>query len=102
MRYSAPDSPLRYRINRLGGRSQQQKWILQAELFNELHRWISADWTRLKKQGSPRALAGRLYDVVRDFLKAAEKTWGDAWRNARSHNTPPAPPQAVLRVRAHL
>src|SRR5581483_6945490 len=37
--YSEPDSPLRYRINRLGGRSAQEKWILQAELFNELHRW---------------------------------------------------------------
>ena len=28
--YSEPDSPLRYRINRLGGRSKQEKWILQA------------------------------------------------------------------------
>src|SRR5262249_49645427 len=27
--YSQPDSPLRYRINRLGGRSKQEKWILQ-------------------------------------------------------------------------
>ena len=36
--YSEGDSPLRYKINRLGGRSQQEKWILQAELFNELHR----------------------------------------------------------------
>ncbi|MBI4409584.1 MAG: DGQHR domain-containing protein, partial [Gemmatimonadetes bacterium] len=32
--YNEGDSPLRYRINRLGGRSQQEKWILQAELFN--------------------------------------------------------------------
>src|SRR5205814_8064366 len=37
------DSPLRYRINRLGGRSRQEKWILQAELFNEIHRWVWAD-----------------------------------------------------------
>ena len=27
-------------INRLGGRSKQEKWILQAELFNEIHRWV--------------------------------------------------------------
>jgi DGQHR domain-containing protein len=40
--YSEGDSPLRYKINRLGGRSKQEKWILQAELFNELYRWVSA------------------------------------------------------------
>ena len=45
--YSESDSPLRYRINRLGGRSQQDKWILQAELFNELHRWASRDWRQI-------------------------------------------------------
>ena len=39
MLYREADSPLRYRINRLGGRSKQEKWILQAELFNEIHRW---------------------------------------------------------------
>ena len=38
--YSEGDSPLRYRINRLGGRSRQEKWILQAELFNEIHRRV--------------------------------------------------------------
>src|SRR5437588_150166 len=37
MLYRESDSPLRYRINRLGGRSKQEKWILQAELFNEIH-----------------------------------------------------------------
>src|SRR5687767_3887895 len=45
--YKEDDSPLQYRINRLGGRSQQDKWILQAELFNELHRWVSADWKKI-------------------------------------------------------
>src|SRR5881392_3271156 len=42
--YSEGDSPLRYRINRLGGRSQRDKWVLQAELFNELHRWVRGRW----------------------------------------------------------
>src|SRR5207247_11024107 len=42
--YSQPDSPLRYRINRLGGRSRQEKWILQAELFNEVHLLGQRDW----------------------------------------------------------
>ena len=34
--YGEPDSPLQYKINRLGGRSKQEKWILQSEVFNEL------------------------------------------------------------------
>src|SRR6185295_3995802 len=46
--YSEGDSPLRYRINRLGGRSRQEKWILQAELFNELHRWVSSEWAQIE------------------------------------------------------
>src|SRR3954449_3500666 len=48
--YSEGDSPLRYKINRLGGRSKQAKWILQAELFNELHRWASADWKKISRK----------------------------------------------------
>jgi hypothetical protein len=30
--YEEPSSPLQYKIKRLGGRSKQEKWILQAEL----------------------------------------------------------------------
>jgi DGQHR domain-containing protein len=100
--YVEGDSPLHYRINRLGGRSQQQKWILQAELFNELHRWVLADWKRLKKQGTPRALSTKLYEVVRDFLKAAERVWGEAWGNANYMITRPVTIKAMLRVCADL
>jgi DGQHR domain-containing protein len=100
--YVEGDSPLRYRINRLGGRSQQQKWILQAELFNEIHRWVAADWKKLKKQGTPRALATRLYEIVRDFLKAAERTWGDAWGSGSYMITRPVTIKAMLRVCADL
>jgi DGQHR domain-containing protein len=100
--YREGDSPLRYRINRLGGRSQQQKWVLQAELFNEIHRWVSADWKRLQKQGITKALANRLYQVVRDFLKAAEKAWGEAWGNPSYMVTKPVTLKAMLRVCADL
>src|SRR4051812_28094336 len=76
--YSEGDSPLRYKINRLGGRSRQEKWILQAELFNEIHRWASADWKQIQKRGgNTQREVQRFYDVVRDFLKAAEKAWGE-------------------------
>src|SRR6266513_5016521 len=77
--YSEGDSPLRYRINRLGGRSQQEKWILQAELFNEVHRWVSADWKAIERAGTDARHAERFYRMVRDFLKAAEKVWEEAW-----------------------
>jgi DGQHR domain-containing protein len=102
MLYSEGDSPLRYRINRLGGRSQQEKWILQAELFNEIHRWVMADWRKLQKQATSRTLINRLYQVVRDFLKAAEKVWGDAWGNNSYMITKPVTIKAMLRVCADL
>jgi hypothetical protein len=102
MLYVEADSPLRYRINRLGGRSQREKWILQAELFNEIHRWVMADWKKLQKQATSRTLVNRLYQVVRDFLKAAEKIWGDAWGNGNYMVTKPVTIKAMLRVCADL
>jgi DGQHR domain-containing protein len=98
--YSEGDSPLRYKINRLGGRSKQAKWILQAELFNEIHRWASADWRRLSKKGAREV--DRFYENVRDFLKASEKVWGEAWGNAGYMVTKPVTLKALLRVCADL
>ncbi len=102
MLYVESDSPLRYRINRLGGRSQREKWILQAELFNEVHRWVMADWKKLQKQATSRTLINRLYQVVRDFLKAAEKVWDEAWGNGNYMVTKPVTIKAMLRVCADL
>src|SRR5258706_3236642 len=39
--YEEPSSPLQYKINRLGGRSRQEKWILQAELYNEVKKLVA-------------------------------------------------------------
>ena len=100
--YAEADSPLRYKINRLGGRSRQQKWILQAELFNELHRWIDSDWERLQQRGADARAAERQYAVVRDFLKAAEAAWGPAWGSASFMVTRPVTLKAMLRVCADL
>src|SRR6266481_5895115 len=59
MLYREGDSPLRYRINRLGGRSKQEKWILQAELYNEIHRWVKQAWSKIEPAGADkRAAAG--------------------------------------------
>jgi DGQHR domain-containing protein len=98
--YSESDSPLRYKINRLGGRSQQEKWILQAELFNEIHRWALSEWRSIEKKGAREA--DRFYERVRDFLKAAEKAWGDAWGHSSYMVTRPVTLKAMIRVCADL
>jgi DGQHR domain-containing protein len=96
--YSEGDSPLRYRINRLGGRSQQDKWILQAELFNEIHRWVSGDWKKIIKVSNVYREGERYYGIIRDFLKAAQKVWGDAWGHDAYMVTKPVTLKAMIRV----
>jgi DGQHR domain-containing protein len=96
--YQSGDSPLRYKINRLGGRSKQEKWILQAELFNELHKWATADWKAISKKSSWQREAERYYEIVRDFFKAAEKAWGVAWGSQTHMVTRPVTLKAMLRV----
>lgn len=96
--YSEGDSPLRYKINRLGNRSKQEKWILQAELFSELHKWAVADWRSLSRRNDLKRDADRYYERVRDFFKAAEKVWGEAWGNANYMVTRPVTLKAMLRV----
>ena len=100
--YKEDDSPLQYRINRLGGRSQQDKWILQAELFNELHRWVSADWKKIRTVTNTYREGERYYGVIRDFFKAAERVWGDTWGNDTHMVTKPVTLKAMVRVCADL
>jgi DGQHR domain-containing protein len=100
--YSEGDSPLRYRINRLGGRSQQDKWILQAELFNELHRWVTGDWKKIRQATNTYREGERYYGVIRDFLKAAQRVWGDAWAHDSYMVTKPVTLKAMIRVCADL
>jgi DGQHR domain-containing protein len=102
MLYSAGDSPLRYRINRLGGRSKQEKWILQAELFNEIHRWVKAAWKKIEPQGTDARNAERYYGQVRDFLKAAAQVFEEAWGNDNYMVTKPVTLKALIRVCADL
>ncbi|HZV34324.1 MAG TPA: DGQHR domain-containing protein, partial [Verrucomicrobiae bacterium] len=102
MLYREADSPLRYRINRLGGRSKQEKWILQAELFNEIHRWVKQAWSGIEKEGADKRLAEKYYAMVRDFLKAASEVWGEAWGNMDYMVTKPVTLKAMLRVCADL
>jgi DGQHR domain-containing protein len=100
MLYEEPSSPLQYKINRPGGRSRQEKWILQAELFNEVHRWVRATWREIEKQGLNADYY--YYGLVRDFLRAAERVWGEAWGNATYMVTRPVTLKAMIRVCADL
>jgi DGQHR domain-containing protein len=96
--YREGDSPLRYRVNRLGGRSQRDKWILQAELFNELHRWVRADWRKIQVSGGSAKNLDRYYGAIRDFLKAAKAVFGDIWGKDNYMVTKPVTLKAMIRV----
>ena len=101
--YSEGDSPLRYRINRLGGRSQRDKWVLQAELFNELHRWVRGRWRSIQLAGGSSKEVPRYYGVIRDFFKAARSVFGDAvWGKEAFMVTKPVSIKAMVRVCADL
>jgi DGQHR domain-containing protein len=102
MLYEKADSPLRYRINRLGGRSRQEKWILQAELFNEIHSWIRHASTKIKKDGHEKRVASDFYAIVRDFLKACAQVWGETWGDNNFIVTKPVTLKAMIRVCADL
>ena len=101
--YSEGDSPLRYRINRLGGRSQRDKWVLQAELFNELHRWVRGKWRSIQLAGGSSREVPRYYGMVRDFFKAAKNVFGDGvWGKDGYMVTKPVTIKALIRVCADL
>jgi DGQHR domain-containing protein len=102
MLYSESDSPLRYRINRLGGRSKQEKWILQAELFNEIHRWVKQAWAKIELAGTDKRAAVKYYEMARDFLKASAEVWAPAWGDSDYMVTKPVTLKALLRVCADL
>jgi len=101
--YSEGDSPLRYRINRLGGRSQRDKWVLQAELFNELHRWVRTKWRSIQLAGGSSKEVPRYYGMVRDFFKAAKNVFGDGvWNKEGYMVTKPVTIKAMIRVCSDL
>jgi DGQHR domain-containing protein len=75
--YEESDSPLRYRINRLGGRSRQEKWILQSEVFNEMYKIVQSNRRFFDERLQMRADRG--YALVRDYLKAVREVMDPVW-----------------------
>jgi DGQHR domain-containing protein len=99
--YEEDSSPLQYKINRLGGRSRQEKWILQAELFNEIKKLVVQNEELFIK--SFRAKPDKAFALIADFLKAVrtvmEKIWGS---NDRYKFTSSVTLKALIRVLADL
>src|SRR5215468_6048472 len=75
--YEEASSPLQYKINRLGGRSRQEKWILQAELFNEVKKLVEHHEALFMKQlrGKPE----KAFELISDYLKAVRKVMEKVW-----------------------
>jgi DGQHR domain-containing protein len=99
--YDEGSSPLQYKINRLGGRSRQEKWILQAELFNELKKLIDGHQKFFMKElrGKPE----RAFELIADFLKAARTVMDRVWgNNERYKFTTSVAIKAVIRVLGDL
>src|SRR5437762_11357326 len=97
--YDEASSPLRYKINRLGGRSRQEKWILQAELFNEIKKLVVENQKLFMKDF--RAKPDRAFELVSDFLKAVrnvmERVWGS---NEKYKFTTSVTLKALIRILA--
>ena len=99
--YEEDSSPLQYKINRLGGRSKQEKWILQAELFNEIKKLVVQNEKLFMKdlRGKPE----RAFELVSDYLKAVrtvmERIWGS---NDKYKFTSSVTLKAIIRVLSDL
>jgi DGQHR domain-containing protein len=99
--YEEPTSPLRYKINRLGGRSKQEKWILQAELYNEIKRIVEQHEELFMKdfRGKP----DRALELFVDYLKAVRSVMNSVWgSNDRYKFTTSVTLKALIRVLSDL
>ena len=77
--YAESDSPLRYHVNMLGGRSQRDMWINQAQLYGEIHRFVTRREAKAWTTDGRGLSHDRAYGFLRDFLRAAKRAFGDAW-----------------------
>ncbi|WP_455378988.1 DGQHR domain-containing protein [Petrachloros mirabilis] len=95
--YGEADSPLQYKINRLGGRSKQEKWILQSEMFNELLKVVTAHKRWMESHLNMRP--DRCYALVRDYLKGVKDVMSEVWgHNERYMFTRDVTLKALIRV----
>jgi hypothetical protein len=97
--YEQSDSPLQYHINMLGGRSQQELWINQAQIFGEIHRVILRREARDAFRDGRGYSRDRGYGFLRDVLRGARAAFGEAWGdNKRFMVTRDVTLKALIRV----
>jgi DGQHR domain-containing protein len=77
--YEEDDSPLQYHVNMLGGRSQRDLWINQAQLFGEVHRLIKRAEARPFFEDARGFSRERGYRYLRDVLRGARAALREAW-----------------------
>lgn len=83
--YENDDSPLQYHINMLGGRSGQEMWINQAQIFSEVLRLVKRKDAVHRFQDGRGWNKDRGYGFVRDVLKACRSAFGDAWGDNKNY-----------------
>lgn len=83
--YESDDSPLQYHINMLGGRSHQEMWINQAQIFGETLRLIARKDAQHRFKDGRGWSRDRGYGLIRDTLKALRTAFGDAWGNNKDY-----------------
>ncbi|GAB4139453.1 MAG: hypothetical protein Fur0037_05720 [Planctomycetota bacterium] len=77
--YESSDSPLQYHINMLGGRSGQEMWINQAQIFGEVHKLVRRKDALHRFRDGRGWNRDRGYGLLRDVLKAIKAAFGEAW-----------------------
>jgi DGQHR domain-containing protein len=99
--YEEPTSPLQYKVNRLGGRSRQEKWILQAELYNEIKRLVEDNDKLFMKE--LRGKTDRSFELIVDYLKAVRSVMNSIWgSNDKYKFTTSVTLKALIRVLSDL
>jgi DGQHR domain-containing protein len=100
MLYENSTSPLQYRINRLGGRSKQEKWMLQSELYNELHKLVDENYDFWEYNFQLKA--EKAFAYVNDYIKAVESVMESIWGKKSYMFTRAVTLKAVVRVLGDL
>ena len=100
MMYENATSPLQYKINRLGGRSKQEKWILQSELYNELHKLVEDNYDFWEYNFNLNA--EKAYPFVTDYFKAVAAVMENVWGKKNYMFTRAVTLKAVIRVLGNL
>lgn len=100
MLYENGTSPLQYRINRLGGRSKQEKWMLQSELYNEIHKLVDDNYDFWEYNFQLKA--DKAYPFVNDYFKAVAAVMESVWGKKNYMFTRAVTLKAIVRVLGDL